>query len=163
MKKIVSLMALSAVLFSAVLMATGCGSKPAKGSVWEVTKAESVTTPKDGTAQPVKKHLENISKMYYCFHADGHVYSYTKRKSGQVEGADMGGYKSDKDGKLIFGPNDIKATITKDKMTMTSSVKDFNHLDEETGTKAYTYELKSSKAYSADEIKARAGKGLVGQ
>ena len=156
-------MALCAVLFGAVLLATGCGSKPAKGSVWEVTKAESVTTPKGGTAQPAEKHLKDVSKMYYCFHADGRVYSFTQNKNSTVQGSDLGGYKSDKNGKLIFGANDVTAEVSKDKMTMTSSVKQFNHLDEETGTKAYTYELKSSKAYSADEIKARAGKGLVGQ
>ena len=163
MKKIVSLMALCAVLFGVVLMATGCGSKPAKGSVWEVTTAKSVKTPKGGSAEKAKDVFDKDSKVYYCFHADGNVYVLTKDKDGKLEGQFLGGYKSDKSGKLIFGGNDITATFTKDKMTMKSSKKTFNnYTGEEDGTKAYTYELKPSKAYSADEIKARSGYGLGG-
>ena len=56
MKKIVSAMALCVVLFGTIMMVTGCGNKPAKGSVW---KGEGVDT-------------------YFCFHSNGNAYTATK-------------------------------------------------------------------------------------
>ena len=56
MKKIVSLLALCAVLLGTVMVVTGCGKKPEKGTVWQV----------EGT------------KGYYCFHSDGNLYEALK-------------------------------------------------------------------------------------
>lgn len=56
MKKIVSLLALCAVLLGTVMVVTGCGKKPEKGTVWQVA----------GTQQ------------YYCFHSDGDLYEALK-------------------------------------------------------------------------------------
>ena len=56
MKKIVSLLALCAVLLGTVMVVTGCGKKPEKGTVWQV----------EGT------------KRYYCFHSDGNLYEALK-------------------------------------------------------------------------------------
>ncbi len=56
MKKIVSLLALCAVLLGTVMVVTGCGKKPEKGTVWQV----------EGT------------KQYYCFHSDGNLYEALK-------------------------------------------------------------------------------------
>ena len=67
MKKIVSAMALCVVLFGTVMMVTGCGSKPAKGSVWKVEKISAA-----GASLPV------LVDMYFCFHSDGNAYFATK-------------------------------------------------------------------------------------
>ena len=56
MKKIVSLLALCAVLLGTVMVVTGCGKKPEKGTVWQA----------EGT------------KEYYCFHSDGNLYEAVK-------------------------------------------------------------------------------------
>lgn len=65
MKKIVSAMALCVVLFGTIMMVTGCGNKPAKGSVWKVTKMAGGDVPAS-------------VDMYLCFHSDGNVYIATK-------------------------------------------------------------------------------------
>ena len=63
MKNLVSLMALCTVLLGAVAL-VGCGTKPAKGSVWKITK--SVQKLPDG------------AEAYYCFHSDGNLYFATR-------------------------------------------------------------------------------------
>ena len=80
MKKIVSAMALCVVLFGTIMMVTGCGNKPAKGSVWKVTKMTAA-----GVDVPV------LVDMYFCFHSDGNAYTATK--AANVLGAEkMGTY-----------------------------------------------------------------------
>ena len=61
MKKIVSLLALCAVLLGTVMVVTGCGKKPEKGTVWQ----EVADT-----------------KQYFCFHSDGNLYE--ARKDGNT-------------------------------------------------------------------------------
>jgi len=67
MKKIVSAMTLCVVLFGTIMMVTGCGNKPAKGSVWKATKMTAA-----GVDVPV------LVDMYFCFHSDGNAYTATK-------------------------------------------------------------------------------------
>lgn len=84
MKKIVSAMGLCVVLFGAVMMATGCGSKPAKGSVWKVEKITEA-----GVSQPV------INDMYFCFHSDGNAYTAGK-ELGSLTAEKLGTYTINK-------------------------------------------------------------------
>ena len=78
MKKIVSAMALCVVLFGTIMMVTGCGNKPTKGSVWKVTKIAGVDVPAS-------------VDMYFCFHSNGNAYMATKKAN--VLGAEkMGTY-----------------------------------------------------------------------
>ena len=69
MKKIVSAMALCVVLFGAVMMVTGCGSKPKAGTVW---KTEGVDT-------------------YFCFHSDGNLY-FAAKLLGALSAQKLGTY-----------------------------------------------------------------------
>ena len=65
-------------VFGAVMMVTGCGNKPAKGSVWKVTKIVGVDVPAS-------------VDMYFCFHSNGNAYMATK--AANVLGAEkMGTY-----------------------------------------------------------------------
>ena len=60
MKKIVSLLALCAVLLGTVMVVTGCGKKPEKGTVWQAEDTHE----------------------YYCFHSDGNL--YVAKKDGNT-------------------------------------------------------------------------------
>ena len=84
MKKIVSAMGLCVVLFGAVMMATGCGSKPAKGSVWKVEKITEA-----GVSQSV------TDDMYFCFHSNGNAYS-ARKELGSLTAEKLGTYTINK-------------------------------------------------------------------
>ena len=154
MKKIVSLMALCAVLFGAVLMATGCGSKPAKGSVWKVTTWSSKTEGVKDTVDVLKTY----DRVHYCFHADGYVYQLSKEKKQTGDKAEPREQCSVAGGYLVKGKDLIwhgdKATISdkaKDTLTFTYTDK-----DKTTGKgTTYTLVMKASTDYKADEIKAK--------
>ena len=129
MKKLVSLMALCTVLLGAVALG-GCGTKPAKGSVWKMTKA---------TAEGKTVPLEGVS--YYCFHSDG--YFYTAAKVGKLPLA------ASKNGKYTINAKTITIegwgtalsyTIKGNKMTL-------KHPE------GATYELEKVSAPTEDEIK----------
>ena len=156
MKKIVSLMALCAVLFGAVLLATGCGSKPAKGSVWKVTKCE---TKVDNFTND---ELKDMDKMYYCFHADGFVYKLSKAKKATGAVLDPTEIVVRSDGYLVKGKELIwggkKATISdkaKDTLTFTYT----NKINAAGVAKdaVTTLVMKASTDYKADEIRAKVG------
>lgn len=126
MKKIVSLMALCAVLFGAVLMVTGCGNKPEKGSVWKITKI--------GTEIPAET-------AYYCFHSDGNTYVAEKDKNGNLSVSLLGTYTI-KSKKLTIGGEPHDYTISGNKMTL-------KPVDAES-----VIELQKSSDYTEAQIKA---------
>ena len=106
MKKIVSLMALCAVLFGTVMMVTGCGNKPgsdsvslAKGTVWKF---------KDMYA-------------YLCFHSDGHLYYANAEPgaggSGSLKKRDNGLYSIDSKN-ITVGGSSIPYTLKGDTLTI---------------------------------------------
>lgn len=104
MKKFVSLMALCAVLFSAIMMVTGCGNKPdsvtlAKGTVWKF---------KDMYA-------------YLCFHSDGHLYYANADPgaagSGSLKKQDDGLYSIDSKN-ITVGGSSIPYTLKGDTLTI---------------------------------------------
>lgn len=156
MKKIVSLMVLCAVLFGAVLMATGCGSKPTKGSVWKVTKYET----KVGST--TTDELKDIAKMYCCFHADGYVYTLSQEKKQSGALIDPKETVRRSDGYLVKGKEltwgGKKATISdKDKDTLTFTYTNKVVLAGVVKDEVTTLVMKASKDYKADEIKAKVG------
>ena len=133
MKKLVSLMALCTVLLGAVAL-VGCGTKPAKGSVWKMTKAtvEGKTVPLKGVG-------------YYCFHSDGYFYTAQKESAKSP-------LKASKDGKYTINAKTIiiegaafSYTIKGNKMTL-------KHPEEG------TYELEKVSSPTEDEIKKAVGK-----
>lgn len=96
MKKIVSLMALCAVLLGAVMMVTGCGSKPEKGTVWKITGGSE----------------------YYCFHSDGNLYVATKGDT--LVATKMGTYTI-KAKTIEMLNTSFDYSISGDKMTLTGT------------------------------------------
>lgn len=104
MKKIVSAMALCIVLFGAITMVTGCGSKPAKGSVWKVA---SVTV--SGVAFPIH------GETYLCFHSDGNAYQATKLLG--LTAVKLGTYTIDNKN-ITIGSNVSPYTLKGEKMTV---------------------------------------------
>ncbi|QSH91861.1 hypothetical protein C5N99_04365 [Treponema medium] len=109
MKKIVSAMALCVVLFGTIMMVTGCGSKPAKGSVWKVEKMT-----KAGVAVPMPVDL------YFCFHSNGNAYMATKVANALL---------AEKQGTYTIGKKDITIegksfayTLKGEKMTLEGKI-----------------------------------------
>lgn len=109
MKKIVSLMALCAVLLGAVMMVTGCGSKPEKGTVWKVVE---ITV--------AGKSQEIPHPMYYCFHSDGNAYSATKMGE-KLFAASMGTYTIEAK-KVTIGGVSFDYTMNGNTMTLTGTL-----------------------------------------
>ena len=109
MKKIVSLMALCAVLLGAVMMVTGCGSKPEKGTVWKVVEISVA-----GLSQEIKY------PMYYCFHSDGNTYKATK--IGEKLSAVNGGTYTIEAKKVTIGGISFDYTMNGNTMTLTRTV-----------------------------------------
>ena len=107
MKKIVSLMALCMVLLGAVMMVTGCGSKPKTGTVWEVTA---------GIPDAMKNLLGKDAGVYLCFHTNGQAYSATK-VPGMLRAEVLGEYKIEKE-TITIGKESVKYTLKKDTMTV---------------------------------------------
>lgn len=111
MKKIVSAMALCVVLFGTIMMVTGCGNKPAKGSVWKVTKMAGVDVPAS-------------VDMYFCFHSNGNAYMATK--AANVLGAEkMGTYTiGKKDITIKYGSTSetLAYTLKGEKMTLEGNI-----------------------------------------
>ena len=108
MKKIVSAMALCIVLFGAITMVTGCGSKPAKGSVWKVA---SVTV--SGVAFPIP------GETYLCFHSDGNAYQATKLLG--LTAVKLGTYTIDNNNITIEGKS-VAYTLKGSKMTLNGNI-----------------------------------------
>ncbi|MGI5101593.1 hypothetical protein [Treponema vincentii] len=108
MKKIVSAMALCIVLFGAITMVTGCGSKPAKGSVWKVA---SVTV--SGVAFPIP------GETYLCFHSDGNAYQATKLLG--LTAVKLGTYTIDNKNITIEGKS-VAYTLKGSKMTLNGNI-----------------------------------------
>ena len=109
MKKIVSAMTLCVVLFGTIMMVTGCGNKPAKGSVWKVTKMTAA-----GVDVPV------LVDMYFCFHSDGNAYTATKA-ANVLDAEKMGTYTiGKKDITIKEGSTAVSLTFTLkgEKMTL---------------------------------------------
>ena len=127
MKKIVSLMALCAVLFGAVLMVTGCGNKPEKGSVWKITKIIE-----DGKT-------ETADGVYYCFHTDGNVYAANKDEKGTLRASQIGRYTI-KGKKLTIDGEPYDCAISGNKMTLKAN--------------GVVVELQKSSDYTEAQIKA---------
>lgn len=113
MKKIVSAMALCVVLFGTIMMVTGCGNKPAKGSVWKVTKMTAA-----GVDVPASVD------MYFCFHSNGNAYMATK--AANVLGAEkMGTYTiGKKDITIKYGSTSetLAYTLKGEKMTLEGNI-----------------------------------------
>ena len=132
MKKLVSLMALCTVLLGAVAL-VGCGTKPAKGSVWKMTKAtvEGQTVP-----------LEGVS--YYCFHSDGNAYHASKADKLPLTAVKLGTYTIGSKTITING-DALSYTIKGNKMTL-------KHPE------GATYELEKVSTPTEDEIKKAVGK-----
>ena len=107
MKKIVSLMALCMVLLGAVMMVTGCGSKPKTGTVWKVTTGIPDTT---------KALLGKDGGAYLCFHTNGKAY-WAMKVSGKLTAGVMGEYKIEKE-TITIGKQSVKYTLKKDTMTV---------------------------------------------
>ena len=100
MKKIVSLLALCAVLLGTVMVVTGCGKKPEKGTVWQ----EEV----EGT------------KHYYCFHSDGNLYVALKIEN-TLTAQNLGPYTIDSKKVTMMGTTlDYKSSGNK--MTLTGTI-----------------------------------------
>ncbi|UTC49487.1 lipocalin family protein [Treponema vincentii] len=108
MKKIVSAMALCIVLFGAITMVTGCGSKPAKGSVWKVA---SVTV--SGVPFPIP------GETYLCFHSDGNAYHATKLLG--LTAVKLGTYTIDNNNITIEGKS-VAYTLKGSKMTLNGNI-----------------------------------------
>ena len=108
MKKIVSAMALCIVLFGAITMVTGCGSKPAKGSVWKMEKITaagvSITIP---------------GETYLCFHSDGNAYRATKLLG--LTAVKLGTYTIDNNNITIEGKS-VAYTLKGSKMTLNGNI-----------------------------------------
>ena len=132
MKKIVSLMALCAVLLGAVMMVTGCGAKPEKGSVWKITK---VTV--DGKSEEAKY------PEYYCFHSDGKLY-YAIKIGDKLTARNSGAYTiEEKTKKITMLGTSVDYSASGNKMTLTGTV---------VGRKS-TLELQKSSDYTEKQIK----------
>ena len=108
MKKIVSALALCVVLFGAVMMVTGCGSKPAKGSVW---KMEKITAA--GVSIPIP------GETYLCFHSDGNAYQATKLLG--LTAVKLGTYTIDNNNITIEGKS-VAYTLKGSKMTLNGNI-----------------------------------------
>lgn len=80
MKKSLSLLAMLTVLTASVLFTVGCGAKPAKGSVWQLTKSGSVSFP---TKTTVGTNTIETNQLW-CFHSDGNVYIKTTVKGNPI-------------------------------------------------------------------------------
>ena len=128
MKKIVSLMALCAVLFGAVMIVTGCGNKPG---------SDSVTLAK-GTVWKYKDMY-----AYLCFHSDGHLYYANAEPgaggSGSLKKRDNGLYSIDSKN-ITGGGQSIPYTLKGDTLTI--------------GIGSDTAILKKVSSPTEDEIKA---------
>ena len=132
MKKIVSLMALCAVLLGAVMMVTGCGAKPDKGTVWKITK---VTV--DGKSEEAK------IPEYYCFHSDGNFY-YALKKDDKLVAIKKGAYTIEEKTKKItmFGTS-FDYSTSGNKMTLKATIAE----------KQSVLELQKSSDYTEKQIK----------
>ena len=111
MKKIVSALALCVVLFGAVMMVTGCGSKPSKGSVWKVA---SVTV--SGGVFPIP----GGGDIYICFHSNGNAYSATKAIRLLIA-KKLGAYTIDNNNITIEGKS-VAYTLKGSKMTLNGNI-----------------------------------------
>ena len=130
MKKIVSLMALCAVLLGAVMMVTGCGSKPEKGTVWKVVEITAAG-----------KSVEIQYPTYYCFHSDGNAYSATKM--GEKLSAINGGTYTIEAKKVTIDGISFDYTMNGNTMTLTGT------LDKVSGS----MKLQKSSDYTEKQIK----------
>ena len=139
MKKIVSLMAFCVVLFGAVLMATGCGLKPEKGTVLKVIKQFDET----GNAMELK------APTYFCFHTDGKAYMAFKDEEGKLMSQELGPYVNDSKSK--------KLTIDGDEVySYTTSGNKMSLKDPENGK--VVVELQKTRDYTEKQIKDAVGK-----
>ena len=135
MKKIVSLMALCAVLFGAVLMVTGCGNKPAKGTVWKITKIT------------VNGESEVPNGVYFCFHTDGNAYNAEKDEKGNLHSEMMGPDTIDtKSKKLTIAGLSYDYTIRGNNMTIKATADGYTAVAE----------MQKSSDYTEAQIKAAA-------
>ena len=98
MKKIVSLLALCAVLLSTVMVVTGCGKKPEKGTVWQVADTQ----------------------QYYCFHSDGNLYEAVK-VGNTLMAHNFGPYTIDSKTVTMMGTT-FNYKSSGNKMTLTATV-----------------------------------------
>ena len=132
MKKIVSLMALCAVLLGAVMMVTGCGAKPDKGTVWKLTK---VTV--DGKSEEAKY------PEYYCFHSDGNLY-YAIKTGDKLTASNLGAYTiEEKTKKITMLGTSTDYSTSGNKITLTGTI---------AGRKS-TLEMQKSSDYTEKQIK----------
>jgi len=104
MKKIVSAMALCMVLLGAVMMVTGCGSKPKADTVWKVAK---ITVSGVSISVP--------GEMYFCFHSDGNAYTATKLLT--LNAKKQGAYTIEKKN-IIIEKVSVPYTLNGEKMTL---------------------------------------------
>ena len=125
-------MALCAVLLGAVMMVTGCGAKPDKGTVWKLTK---VTV--DGKSEEAK------IPEYYCFHSDGNLY-YAGKNGDKLVAIKKGAYTIEEKTKKItmFGTS-FDYSTSGNKMTLKATI----------AKKQSVLELQKSSDYTEKQIK----------
>ena len=140
MKKIVSLMAFCVVLFGAILIVTGCGVKPEKGTVLKVIK---MLADQDGNLKEPERPL------YFCFHTDGKAYMASKDEEGKLMFQELGPYVNDSKSK--------KLTIDGDEVySYTTSGNKMSLKDPENGK--VVVELQKTRDYTEKQIKDAVGK-----
>ena len=142
MKKIVSAMALCMALLGAVMMVTGCGSKPKADTVWKVEKM-SVS----GVSAPMP------AEVYLCFHSDGNAYSATKMLNLQAE--KLGAYTIEKKN-FIIEKVSVPYTLKGEKMTLDLTEDFAKELGIPSVAGAAKLELQKVSSPTAAEIKKAA-------
>ena len=142
MKKIVSAMALCMVLLGAVMMVTGCGSKPKADTVWKVAK---ITV--SGVSIPVPY------EMYLCFHSDGNAYIATKMLNLRTE--KLGAYTIEKKN-FIIEKVSVPYTLNGEKMTLDLTADLAKELGIPGVAEAAKLELQKVSSPTAAEIKKAA-------
>ena len=142
MKKIVSAMALCMALLGAVMMVTGCGSKPKADTVWKVEKM-SVS----GASAPMP------AEVYLCFHSDGNAYSATKMFNLQAK--KLGAYTIEKKN-FIIEKVSVPYTLKGEKMTLDLTEDFAKELGIPSVAGAAKLELQKVSSPTAAEIKKAA-------
>lgn len=109
MKKVVSVMTLCVVLFGAVMMVTGCGSKPKAGSVWKVT---------GGLSNDVLAAIGGDSTgVYLCFHTNRKAYFAAKVGSRITVFGGGQDYTIEKEN-IMIGKTTVSYNLDGEKMTV---------------------------------------------
>ena len=142
MKKIVSAMALCMVLLGAVMMVTGCGSKPKADTVWKVAK---ITVSGVSISVPYE--------MYFCFHSDGNAYTATKL--GTLKAEKLGAYTIEKKN-FIIEKVSVPYTLNGEKMTLDLTADLAKELEIPGVANAAKLELQKVASPTAAEIKKAA-------